>query len=67
NTACDYFLSRCIGNSTNCTDPDNKLTLRYYTNVSTSVSNLGRSYIETKGIDYYSWNMTTFVSEINTV
>ena len=66
-TACDYFLSRCVGNEANCSSPDNKLTLRYYLNLPADVANAGRAYIENKGTDYYSWNMTTFVNAVNTV
>lgn len=66
-TACDYFISRCTSNSANCTGPDPKFTLRYYTNLTESVANAGRSLIETNGTKYYSWNMTTFVNEVNTV
>ena len=66
-TACDYFLSRCIGNETNCSSPDVKYTLRYYLNLLANVANAGRTYIQTKGTDYYSYNMTTFVNAVNTV
>jgi len=66
NTACDYFLTRCIGNETNCSSPDVKYTLRYYLNLLTNIVNTGRAYIQTKGTDYYSWNMTTFVNAVNT-
>ena len=65
--ACDYFISRCFDNSTNCTDPDSKYTLRYYTNLSSSVSNPGKTLIEEKGTEYYGWGMTTFVNEVNAV
>lgn len=64
--ACDYFITRCIGNSTNCTSPDSKYTLRYYNNLPTSESNSGRTIIQTKSDQYYSWNMSVFVNEINT-
>ena len=65
--ACNYFLSRCFSNSTNCTDPDPKYTLRYYLNLPLADVNSGKTIIQNKGGNYYSWNMTTLVDEINTV
>jgi competence protein ComGC len=65
--ACSYFNTRCYSNEAKCYSPDPKYTLRYYLNMTATTANLGRSYVETKGIDYYKWNMSTYNNEVDTV
>lgn len=71
--ACQYFISRCVGNmTTNCTSPDANLTFRFYDKMLTTDSlnngQTGRSYIETTSNIYaVNWNITTFNNELNTI
>jgi competence protein ComGC len=65
--ACEYLIDRCKSNSSNCTSPDVKYSLRFYTNMPGTTENDGRSIIETNGANYYIWGEGNFTAEIDTV
>lgn len=63
--ACNVFLDRCAVDSSQCDIADSSNDLDYYLKLASSDVSLGKSYLLTKGLEYYLQGMSGFNNIIN--
>jgi len=64
---CLFLMDKCVESSADCDLSDVDNDVNYYLNLDYTVLNSGRSYIQTKGTQYYNQNLSNFNTFVDNV